>query len=128
MQAGYGRLVDSDFDARLQRLREALAEVGQLLQDFGEEHWLAWFARCQVALDASNSAAFNQILSAFGGMGSFNDLVLHRRGQELRSSVEVALEGRGWSKEERAANYRLGELRTVIWTEATALRAELRPQ
>jgi hypothetical protein len=118
--------VDSVFDEHLQRLQSALTEVQEVLRTFGEDHWSAWFAPCETALEASDAQAFDEVLRAFGGMGSFNDLVLRHPSMGLRSSVETALQSTGWTDEEQAANAHIGELGSTIWAEATALKKELR--
>lgn len=124
-RAGYCGGVDSEFDERLQRLQNALTEVQEVLSIFGEDHWSEWFARCETALEASDAHALDEILRAFGGMGSFNDLVLRHPLKGLRSSVEIALQSTGWTEEEQAANAHIRELGSIIWAEATALKKEL---
>ncbi|WP_040421928.1 DUF6966 domain-containing protein, partial [Actinopolymorpha alba] len=53
----------------------------------------------------------DHLLSAFGGMGSLNDLlVLRVNGHEINEAQEGAV------------NTRLAELRNAIWTETTAIR------
>ena len=104
-----------DFDDELGRLNSSLNETVLLLREHGESHWLAWAERCQRELDAHDTAAFDHILSAFGGMGSFNDLLILGYNKHR---IEPG--------QETAVNDRLANLRTAIWTSATALRHDIR--
>ncbi|MFL6156093.1 MAG: DUF6966 domain-containing protein, partial [Marmoricola sp.] len=62
-----------------------------------------------------DAAAFDHVLGAFGGMGSFNDLlILGYNGHTVEP------------REETAINHRLSDLRTSIWEDATALRHAVR--
>lgn len=104
----------TDFDEHLGELKSSLDQVIALLREHGEQHWLSWAERCQRELDANDPVAFGHILGAFGGMGSFNDLlILAGNGHLIESEQEVIV------------NDRLGHLRTVIWASATALRHEM---
>jgi hypothetical protein len=68
---------NSDFDEHLAaELKSSLNQVVALLREHGEQLWLSWAERCQRELNANDSAAFGRILGAFGGMGSFNDLLI----------------------------------------------------
>lgn len=106
---------DSDFDIRLARLIENLSEAATLLRDHGETHWLTWATTCCRELRTYDAAAFDHVLGAFGGMGSLNDLLILRFNGHL---VEP--------EQESAVNHRLSGLRTAIWSDATALRKDLR--
>ncbi|WP_026257851.1 DUF6966 domain-containing protein, partial [Actinopolymorpha alba] len=60
---------------------------------------------------AGDTYGLDHLLSAFGGMGSLNDLlVLRVNGHEINEAQEGAV------------NTRLDELLNAIWTEATAIR------
>ena len=105
----------TDFDEQLASLRANVDQVVALLREHGEDHWLSWAARCQRELDGHNSQALDHILGAYGGMGSFNDLLI------LASNGHVIQ-----PQDEAAVNDHLAHLRTAIWTRATALRHEIR--
>lgn len=107
---------DSELENRLARLTEGLEQAAALLEDHGEDHWSGWVTRYRIGLAAHDPAAFNHILGAYGGMGSFNDLLLLPMNGHLVDAGE-----------ESAVNERLDTLRTVIWENATALRHDLRP-
>jgi hypothetical protein len=106
---------NADFDDQLAGLKSSLDQTIALLREHGERHWLSWAERCRHEVDAYDAAAFDHILGAYGGMGSFNDLLILGWNGHL---VEL--------EREAAVNDRLGHLRTAIWTSATALRHELR--
>jgi hypothetical protein len=106
---------NADFDDQLASLKSSLDQTIALLREHGERHWLSWAERCRHELDVYDAAAFDHILSACGGMGSFNDLLILGSNGHL---VEP--------EHEAAVNDRLGHLRTAIWTSATAMRHELR--
>lgn len=105
---------DSDFDATLERLRSTLAEAAALLRSHGEEHWTAWLQRCLLSLGAYDAQAIDSILSAFGGMGSFNDLVVCASNGHTISKAEESL-----------VNTRLDDLGSRIHADATTLRHAL---
>jgi hypothetical protein len=106
---------NTDFDDQLAELKSSLDQTIALLREHGERHWLGWAERCRHELHVYDAAAFDHILGAYGGMGSFNDLViLGRNGHFVAPEREAAV------------NDRLGRLRTAISTSATALRRELR--
>ncbi|GAA1867169.1 DUF6966 domain-containing protein [Asanoa iriomotensis] len=101
-------------DARLAGLIANLDEAAALLREHGERHWLAWLLRCRAELVAHETAAFDRILAAFGGMGSFNDLlILAVNGHAVRPD------------QENVVNERLGDLRHLIWTDAADFRRDL---
>jgi hypothetical protein len=106
---------DADFNDQLAELKSSLDRTIALLREHGERHWLSWAERCRHELDAYDTAAFDHILGAYGGMGSFNDLLI------LGWNGHLVEPGR-----EAAVNDRLGRLRMAICTSATALRHELR--
>ncbi|WP_185994323.1 DUF6966 domain-containing protein [Nocardioides campestrisoli] len=108
-------MTDPDFDARLTRLMSNLDETLNLLLNHGENHWFKWATSCRAALHNNDAAAFDRVLGAFGGMGTFNDLwILSVNGHAVEPDQEATV------------NDRLTELRSLIWDDAMALRHELR--
>lgn len=104
----------NDFDSRVAGLVANLDEAIALLTKYGETHWAASLMQCRVGLFAHDGDAFDQLLGAFGGMGSFNDLlILPANGHDVRPD------------EEKTINEQLWDLRELIWTSATSLRSEL---
>lgn len=60
--AAYARL--------LRNLHRAVALLGQ----DGEEHWAAWLSSDAGRIRAGDAYGLDHLLSAYGGMGSINDL------------------------------------------------------
>jgi hypothetical protein len=57
-------------------LLEKLEEIFSLLEACGELHWFAWIRNDADDLRNGKLHSIQHFLSAFGGMGSFNDLYL----------------------------------------------------
>ncbi|MCG6566896.1 hypothetical protein [Tessaracoccus sp. ZS01] len=94
-------------------LVRALDEAISLLQSFGETHWSRWLDGDCRRIVGRDAYGLEHLLQAYGGMGSFNDLVLHRaNGQD---GDEEAL---------RVANDRLWDLRDDIYAKAKRLLHE----
>lgn len=58
-------------------LIDTLAELASLLRRHGETHWAAWLESDLDRLRAADFEGVTHFLSAYGGMGSFTDLILH---------------------------------------------------
>jgi hypothetical protein len=88
-----------------------LDELAAFLRRHSEAHWASWIERDRQALAAGDFHGVTHLLGAYGGMGSFNDLMLHPvNGHELDPSEIVS------------ANERLDELRGRAYTLAHAIR------
>lgn len=46
----------------------------------GEPHWATAIGRCRASVESSDAWGLGNFMGMFGGMGSLNDLVLHRGG------------------------------------------------
>ncbi len=105
---------DDRFDALVAKLRRDLVDCVELLQHVGEERWADRLQGTVTRLDAFERRAFEHVLGAFGGMGSFTDLVLHpMNGHDLGDSeIDVT-------------NERLERLRSAIYRTANDLRRDL---
>ena len=104
-----------DAEDRLSHLNDLLSQTITLLEDHRETHWAAWLITSQNELSSHDAHGLDRLLSAFGGVGSFNDLlVLGMNGHRVEPAQEAAV------------NSRLYDLRGEIWVEATALRREAR--
>jgi len=57
-------------------LVSALDEVTLLLRESNEKHWTAWLEKDRRFIANGDFYGVEHLLQAFGGMGSFNDLVL----------------------------------------------------
>jgi hypothetical protein len=100
-------------DARVERLLADLDEAISLLEKAGETHWLAWLQRGRSEVAQGDAHGLERLLGGFGGMGSFNDLVLT---QPNASAPRDFL---------REANDRLWDLRQSIWQTAQDLKHEV---
>lgn len=94
----------SQLDANYAMLVSTLDETTDLLERVGEEFWLSWSRLCMDELQRGDAYGLDRLLGAYGGMGSFNDLVIsplngHQvNAQELTSVNErlVHLRSRSW--------------------------------
>lgn len=62
-----------------EELIKELEELIHFLDSQNESHWSLWFRRCHKMLINSDYSGIPRILGAYGGMGSFNDLVLTKK-------------------------------------------------
>jgi hypothetical protein len=61
---------------RIEELIDVLEQLIKVLESDGEMHWSRWMRKAQTLLMDSDYYGITYLLSAYGGMGSFNDLVL----------------------------------------------------
>jgi hypothetical protein len=61
---------------KLNELLEILNEIIQLLESDGEQHWSKWMRQARARLLNSDYSGIEHLRSAYGGMGSFTDLVI----------------------------------------------------
>lgn len=101
-------MAEDEFEATLNRLRAAIREAVGLLRGHGAAHWADWLERAEAQLARSDAHGLDVLLRMYGGMGSFNDLVLG---------------GRCFTEEDRLANDRLDVLRREIADLARRVRA-----
>ncbi len=96
----------------LEYLSQLLDKASELLSANGETRWADWLSKDAQLIRGSDFFGVEHLLSAFGGMGSFNDVVL--------CSVGESSPGRMLTVE----NERLSELRTSIYDIAQRLARE----
>jgi hypothetical protein len=63
-------------DSEIEDLRRKLREVMDLLSVSGERFWRDWLDSSLAHLERDPREGVEHLLKAYGGMGSFNDLVL----------------------------------------------------
>ena len=86
-----------------------------VLEDDDEQHWLSYMNEVRALLLRGDRRAVKKLLGAYGGMGSFNDLVLGHR----------VVDGETVVRDDMAAlNDRLDGLRTSAWTQAKELAGD----
>ena len=100
---------------KLDELLETLDEIIQLLESDGEQHWSRWIRQSRERLQNSDFSGIEHLLSAYGGMGSFNDLVICQSYENGESQ---------WQEGYSEKNDRLNELRGKVWELADAMRRE----
>ena len=101
---------DPQPDAAQAELLADLAELVTLLRDVGEDHWAAWMESDRARIADGQPDGLTHLLSAYGGMGSFNDLVIHpANGHDLPANLASS------------TNDKLRSLRSHTWINATAL-------
>src|SRR5579859_8136099 len=55
-------------------LIQVLTDLTRLLREFGDHHWAAWMDKARTLIVASDYYGIEYLSSAYGGMGSFNDV------------------------------------------------------
>jgi len=100
---------------KLDRLLEILNESIQLLESDGDEHWSHRMREARARLLNTDYSGIEYLLSAYGGMGSFNVLVICQSYEngEFR-----------WKEGHIENNNRLDELRGKAWELADDIRRE----
>lgn len=67
---------DAEFAAKYQELKGCVGEMVELLRQAGLDFWVSWFTKSQMLLEAEYPNSLGHVASAYGGAGSFNDVVL----------------------------------------------------
>jgi len=93
----------------VQALLDAMRKLERFLVQHGEDFWSAQLRQAADWIAKSDAYGLERFRKLFGGMGSLNDLVLHRDGQLLTTE-----------------NDRLAALRSQAWNLADQLRREVR--
>jgi hypothetical protein len=105
---------NAESDSTLNVLLRAMGDLVGLLKSSGNEHWADWVDRDRQTIAGGDPEGLVHFLSAFGGMGSLNDVVIRRE------------EGRALLRDEGVrANELLWEVRDRAWTSASQLKREL---
>jgi hypothetical protein len=68
----------NDFDQHFAGLLDAAGEASVLLRRYGEERWASWLDGDAERVRRGDRYGLDHLLTAFGGMGSLNDLMFHR--------------------------------------------------
>ncbi|KIF61851.1 DUF6966 domain-containing protein [Pseudomonas fluorescens] len=98
---------------KTETLIKVLNELISVLESDGEAHWSAWMRKARARLLDSDYSGITWLLSAYGGMGSFNDVVL---GQ---TSINGAL---AWKRGYGELNAKFAELREQAYELANEIR------
>lgn len=92
-----------DFEAHYQALDKAIGEFLVLLRAANETMFADWFEKDRARISAGKTRALQHLVSAYGGAGSINDILL----------------------EDARAQKRFSKLRSEIWHHADAMLQEL---
>lgn len=92
-----------------------LEELEDVLQAQEDVLWKGWVTNSRSRLMASDYSGIEKLLSAYGGMGSFNDLVV---GYYQKDGITHQRKGYG------EANQVLSKLRNKAWKLATEIKRE----
>ncbi|MCT2387996.1 DUF6966 domain-containing protein [Erwinia pyrifoliae] len=65
-------------------IKKVIKEIVKILSSHDEISWARYFQDCEMQLDDDYQAGIYNIRKVYGGMGSFNDLVLHKNGVPLK--------------------------------------------
>lgn len=72
------------------QLLQLLEEAVKLMRSVGEDHWAGWLEKDAACIRASDFYGVEHFHSAFGGMGSITDLVIHPLNQHRVAASEVS--------------------------------------
>lgn len=100
---------------KTQELICVLADLALVLEGDGEAQLAVSIRRMQARLIDSDYAGIEALLSAYGGMGSFNDLVLGQCYEGGKFS---------WKVGHVALNERFSALRSRAWALANAIKGD----
>ena len=104
----------TEFDARYRQLLRDLDQLTNILEKHGEVHWAASISKDRLGVETHDPKAMERLLAAFGGMGNFNDLMLHPNNGHTIKEEEIA-----------EVEERLGDLGSHIWAAAKYLKQAL---
>jgi uncharacterized protein DUF6966 len=99
------------FKSRPEKLIALLDDAVATLTEVGETYWSASLTDCRNRVAAGEKAAVAHLLTAFSGMGSFNDLWLCQTNGHRVSPAD-----------EKRMNTRLDRLRSRMYTVARAIQ------
>lgn len=97
---------------KTKELVDVLEALVQLLRSDDETHWSAWMAKSKARLENSDFSGITHLLGAYGGMGSFNDLIICQ--QTIGGQVS-------WKAGHVEKNEELSQLRGRAWELADAI-------
>lgn len=101
---------------KTQELVQVLDELIEVLKEDNQEDWVSWMSQSRSWILASDFSGVEKVLQAYGGMGSFNDLVLGFR------YVENQLKQK---KDRVNANNKLVKLREKAWNLANEIKQDV---
>lgn len=94
----------------LKRLIAMITDTVTVLESDGETHWRRWLTQIHSDLSEGDLHGAKELLAGYGGMGSFNDLVLGQTTQDGKFA---------WKPDAQGLNERFDSLRSQMWQLAT---------
>ncbi len=91
-----------------------LEESAAFLEVYGEKWYCDWLRNCATMIMGNDPSGIEQLIRGFGGMGSFNDLVLHPGNNHKLNESEINF-----------VNIKLDEYRREIYQQVSDLRRDL---
>ena len=102
----------ADLEAARGELLSTTDALGGLLQRYGERHWADWVIRDRERIREGDASGIDHLLSAYGGMGSLNDVLIHPVNGHHVAAQDVD-----------TVNAQLTELRGRVYAAATRLKS-----
>ena len=100
---------------KTEQLVGVLNELIPLLSENDAAHWANWFRGAKSKIESSDFSGIERVLGAYGGMGSFSDLIL---GTSVKEGAVVH------SPDYDQLNGVLDRLRTEAWQLAEDIRRD----
>ena len=114
-RAGKAEPVDPSQVEQVAALCAVLRELVALLDADGDTHWRDWMTYSLTQLETNDLRGASHLLGAYGGMGSFNDLIIGQRMVDAQFS---------WAEGASGANDKLDGLRSRAYELADELRSD----
>jgi len=64
-------------------IKKTVKDISDILSSNDEDEWAKTFEKLSSGLDSEYELSLNALKRLYGGMGSFNDIVLHKNGMPL---------------------------------------------
>jgi len=68
---------------KIKEIKEIMLKIISILLDAGMEDWSAAITKLSHEMDVDPDCAKKKVLRLYGGMGSFNDIVIYKNGELL---------------------------------------------
>jgi len=105
----------TDMTNKKVELEETLAELVSILEENDEKHWSEMLQKSLQRIEAGDYSGIELLKTFFGGMGSFNDLVIQP--DMVNGKIE-------FTEKQIHANNKLDSLRATAWALAGKTKFE----
>ncbi len=112
-QLRFGVISMTDDEAEVKRLElvEVLAKTAQLLFKYNEKHWSVFLEESRGLVENRDFHGVERVFGSYGGMGSFNDILIHPINGHLLEESETS-----------SVNKEFQLLKSDIWDRVRDLR------